>query len=181
MIRSRRRFPKKVERFRREGSCRARRLVIHLNGSSTRQAQLQPRQKTVRERAASSYDVRGLCPLLVRTVDVLTRARFLVFLKEREEGLRARVLRHSTEHIADIVKASLLSRSARRVAIKTPCRSYVQNVHNSSCRFFSYENLSFFFSLYYSFIILSIIVNMIKYKILFYFSIKNTNANNQHK
>lgn len=70
-----------------------------------------------------------------------------LFRREREEGLRARVLRHSTEHIADIVKASLLSRSARRVAIKTPCRSYVQNVHNSSCRFFSYENLSFFFSL----------------------------------
>lgn len=107
------RFPKKVERFRREDSSRARRLVIHLNGSSTRQAQLQPRQKTVRERAASSYDVRGLCSLLVPS----TYSRVLVFssLKgEKEEGLRARVLRHSTEHIADIVKASLLSRFARR-------------------------------------------------------------------
>lgn len=79
--------------FRREDSCRARRLVIHLNGSSTRQAQLQSRQKTVRERAASSYDVRGLCSLLVPS----TYSRVLVFssFKGEKEGLRARVLRHS--------------------------------------------------------------------------------------
>lgn len=163
------RFPKKVERFRREDSCRARRLVIHLNGSSTRQAQLQPRQKTVRERAASSYDVRGLCSLLVPS----TYSRVLVFssLKgEKEEGLRARVLRHSTEHIADIVKASLLSRFARRVVIKTPCRSYVQNVQNS-CRFSRRKSISlffFFFPLYYS----TILSSMIKYKIHFTFQLK---------
>lgn len=135
--------------FRREDSCRARPLVIHLNGSSTRQAQLQPRQKTVRERAASSYDVRGLCSLLVPS----TYSRVLVFssFKGEKEGLRARVLRHSTEHIADIVKASLLSRFTRCVVIKTLCRSYVQNVQNSWCRFSRRKSIFLFF--FFSFFI----------------------------
>lgn len=80
----------------------------------------------------SSFFVRRAWSVFVAASSRRTRALVFSSLSRRKEGPRARVLRHSTEHTADIVKASLSSVLPDRLPLWPLARSYVQNVRNSS-------------------------------------------------